>query len=327
MDLYNILEIKPNSSEIEIKKAYFRLIKIYHPDKNNSPDANAKFQKIHSAYQILINNKTRQEYQKMNQNEKITFIEILEKIIGKQINIEEFNKFNFNLHNSDFEYIKNNFINFIRTINVQELVQLFKSGVVLKKDFTTINCSESENDIYDENIAEYYYQLPIIQNTSELDINIELQVNINDITSNKKRKIKIKRKINNQDITSTFIFNLTHPFIIFMDAGDSNNGNCGNLIIKLNLPNNFYWNDNIILIEYPMTLYQMIYGLDIYLELGYDDNINIQNWVPSRDGFLIDINNQDDKTNNIIQNIAIKLYLNYENSLEKEQLLKQFFHK
>ena len=66
MELYNILEINTNASYNEIRKSYHRLIKIYHPDKNKSSDASEKFQKIQSAYEILINEHTRTEYQQMN---------------------------------------------------------------------------------------------------------------------------------------------------------------------------------------------------------------------------------------------------------------------
>ena len=66
MDLYEILEIKSTASKVEIKKAYLKLIKIYHPDRNGSLDAANKLQKIQSAYEILINDKSRLEYQKMN---------------------------------------------------------------------------------------------------------------------------------------------------------------------------------------------------------------------------------------------------------------------
>jgi hypothetical protein len=48
--------------------------------------------------------------------------------------------------------------------------------------------------------------------------------------------------------------------------------------------------------------------------------IKIDSWVASRDGFLIPIN-----TKILNHTIAIKLYLDYENSKEKEQLLKQYF--
>ena len=37
MDLYEILELKTTASEADIKKAYYRLSKIYHPDKNTDP--------------------------------------------------------------------------------------------------------------------------------------------------------------------------------------------------------------------------------------------------------------------------------------------------
>lgn len=332
MDLYEILEIKPNASEVDIKKAYLRLAKLYHPDKNKSIDAIEKFQRIQSAYEILINVNTRQEYQRMNTNERMSFVDILEKIIKEKINLDELKKYGINLDKPDFEYIKKNFLNFFRAINVGELLQLFRKGIVPKKDFDNIiNCSDSDVDIFDETIAEYYYQLPIsIQKVNKLDIRIDLQIKLGDIAANNKRKIKIKRRINEQIETSTFVFNLNSSYIVFIGAGDSYDEECGNLIIKLNLPNNLYWDDKIILIEQPMTLYEMIYGIDIYLELGENKNITIQHWVPSRDGFIIEINNNIKKVESNIKisshNLAVKLYLNYEDSSEKEQILRQYFY-
>jgi hypothetical protein len=40
-----------------IKKKYRMKALLYHPDKNKSPDASAKFQKIHEAYDFLLNEK------------------------------------------------------------------------------------------------------------------------------------------------------------------------------------------------------------------------------------------------------------------------------
>ena len=327
MDLYKILEIKPTASEIEIKKAYLRLVKQYHPDRNKSPNASDYFQKIQSAYEILINSTTRQEYQKMNPSAQFSFVEILEKIIKENININELKKFGINLGKNDFDYIQQNFENFIRALNVGELLSFFTKGIVPKKDISnTINCSESDVEIYEETCAEYYYQLPIYyQKINKLDIKLDLTIKIGDIANNK-RKIKIKRNLEDEVITSTFVINLSKPYIIFIGGGDMDNGDYGNLIVKLNLSNNLLWDENIILIEQSMTLYELIYGLDIKLDIGENKNINIQNWVPSRDGYFIDISNYNiitqfrtDKT------LGIKLFLDYENTNEKEQLLKEYF--
>ena len=42
-----------------------------------------------------------------------------------------------------------------------------------------------------------------------------------------------RQKLNEQNETSTFVFNLASPYVVFIGAGDSNNDECGNLIIKL----------------------------------------------------------------------------------------------
>jgi curved DNA-binding protein CbpA len=327
MDLYEILELKPTASNIEIKKAYHRLVKLHHPDKNNSATSTEKFQKIQSAYEILINDKSRQEYQKMNQTERFSFVEILEKIIKENINISEITKYGIELAKLDFDYIQKNFINFFKAINVSELLDFFKKGIVPRKTFNTAAiCSESDNDIYDESCAEYYYNLPIsYQKINNLDINIELNIKIGDIANINKRKIKLKRNINNVLTTSTFIFNMSSPYIVFIGAGDLINNLTGNLIIKLNLPTNYYWNENIIVIEQSMSLYEMIYGIDIFLELGNDKNINIQNWVPSRDGYVVDITTLNKNVILSNYNLAIKLFLDYEDTPYKKELLKANF--
>lgn len=327
MDLYEILELKPNASEVEIKKAYIKLVKIYHPDKNHSPDASIKFQKIQSAYDILSNKESRQEYQKMNQKEKSGFMDILEKIIGDNINLDEFKKYAFNVAKNDFEYIQKNFLNFFRSINVSELLDLFKKGIVPKKNLDSIyDCSESDNDIFDETCAESFYNLPIsLLKPNNLDIKIDIKIKLADLVNNYKKKIKIKRNIDGQMETSTFIFSLGKPYIVFIGGGDSNRIFNGNLIIKLELDNNLLWTQNLILIEQSMNLYEMIYGLDIKLDLGDDKNIQINNWVPSRDGFLIEISNNNKLNILPNHNLAIKLFLNYEHTHEKEQLLAQYF--
>ena len=48
---FKILELHPNASQTEVKKAFKELAKKYHPDVSNY-DSTAKFQEINNAYEI-----------------------------------------------------------------------------------------------------------------------------------------------------------------------------------------------------------------------------------------------------------------------------------
>lgn len=59
-DYYGVLGVAKNASKDEIKKAYRRLAHKYHPDKKGGDDA--KFKEVNEAYQILSDDKKRNEY-------------------------------------------------------------------------------------------------------------------------------------------------------------------------------------------------------------------------------------------------------------------------
>lgn len=64
-ELYDILNVSPNSTTSEIKKCYKKLALQYHPDKNNnSKESNLLFQRIHLAYNILVDSDKRACYDK-----------------------------------------------------------------------------------------------------------------------------------------------------------------------------------------------------------------------------------------------------------------------
>jgi DnaJ-class molecular chaperone len=67
--LYDILEVSPEASEAQIKKAFNKLSKIWHPDKHTEPDkkkeATEKFQEITKAKEILLDKEKRGTYDEL----------------------------------------------------------------------------------------------------------------------------------------------------------------------------------------------------------------------------------------------------------------------
>lgn len=67
-DYYAILGVSKNSSEADIKKAFRRLARKYHPDLNpGDKDAEAKFKEINEAYEILSDAEKRSKYDRFGQ--------------------------------------------------------------------------------------------------------------------------------------------------------------------------------------------------------------------------------------------------------------------
>lgn len=60
--LYETLEINESASPEEIKKAYRKLARKYHPDVNKDPSAEEKFKELNAAYEVLSNVEKKQQY-------------------------------------------------------------------------------------------------------------------------------------------------------------------------------------------------------------------------------------------------------------------------
>lgn len=54
VDHFRVLGVSPGATEEEIKKAYHKLVKVYHPDLNKAPDAVAQFQQLTASFEALM---------------------------------------------------------------------------------------------------------------------------------------------------------------------------------------------------------------------------------------------------------------------------------
>ena len=69
-DYYKILDIERDAKEAEIKTAYRRLARKYHPDVSKESNAEEKFKEVGEAYEVLKDPQKRQAYDQLGSNWK-----------------------------------------------------------------------------------------------------------------------------------------------------------------------------------------------------------------------------------------------------------------
>jgi molecular chaperone DnaJ len=64
---YQILKVSPNATQAEIKQAYRRLVKLFHPDSNQDSNDTEQIILINAAYEVLGDAQSRQRYDRQLQ--------------------------------------------------------------------------------------------------------------------------------------------------------------------------------------------------------------------------------------------------------------------
>ncbi|MBD2677560.1 MULTISPECIES: J domain-containing protein [Nostoc] len=65
---YETLKVSPNASQAEIKQAYRRLVKLFHPDSNQETADREEIIRINAAYEVLGDNQNRRNYDQQLQD-------------------------------------------------------------------------------------------------------------------------------------------------------------------------------------------------------------------------------------------------------------------
>lgn len=257
MNPYDILNINPNCTKEELRKAYLKLVLKHHPDRSNDPNAEEKIKEIYTAYQLLKNDEYRIKFDSMENNSKFEYY-------------NEFKKY-FNKKYPSLSKI------------IENIIQIFyEDEEQFKNDFNNFDFEKIYNTVTNKipNIMENF-EVPIKINTNNINKPHELNIygtvysNLKNRYLNKYEKISVNRITKDPKI---FFIPLRENRITFQKEGELYKNNEGDIIIDIIIQNDekFSAIGNNLYTQTFITLYEYLFGGEIKFVHIDDENISLK---------------------------------------------------
>ena len=251
MDPYKILNINSNSTKEQIRKAYLKAVIENHPDNSSDPNAEENIRNIYAAYQILINDNTRNIYNNQSNDSKHEYYDKFKKYIDSEIPnfssiLEKYIEIFYGDKNKFFDDLNDmNFDNIYKNI-MEKIPNIFEKGSRNGKTCIDI---------------------------SELDINGQVYTTIKNKYMNKYEKISVNRITKDPIILH---IPLRNEYVSFLGEGESVNNLNGSINIRVVLePQHDYTIvENDLYCHRSITLYEYLYGGTMKLKHIDDEYID-----------------------------------------------------
>lgn len=309
INYYEILGLNTNASIDQIKKAYRKLAKKFHPDVSSEKNSEEKFKQILKAYEVLSDPIKKRKYDDYLINNSY-----INRNFNDFVNSENFGSSNF--ASSDFSKnfrnskIDKSFLN----ISLEKEIDLLE---ILRENKISLKIHKK---IISENLNKEFKEIDII-----IDLTKNLNISILEDNIGKFILIKLEGQGHEDFIEFENISKQNIKYFIF-----------GDLILKirLNFPKNIeITNDNDIIEKIEVPLNKILFKdekirISTYLKKQYD--IDLRN-AKKLDNLKISIKNQGLKFNNKIGNYIIKFEIPFPDfsNLNNDEInqLKQIFKK
>lgn len=203
-DYYEILGVSKNASEKELKEAYRRLVRKYHPDlnPNNKEEAEKIFREINEAYEVLSDPEKRKLYDKYGHNWK-NFSQFKDNVYQQYQQGQNYYKkskaaqdleeilyeiFGKSRSSSPFEF----FFDFSDVFNKSQNYRSYNNPYNNPFEFNYSNNYSNNNNIPE---TEIYFNLSEVYNGVSKNITLNINGNLYTATVNLPPKIKENSKI------------------------------------------------------------------------------------------------------------------------------------